>query len=139
MHCVGKLSIAFEHQSRVNGMTNPIGGMCNPMINSRLSSLRTRISSRNDANQCPSSFHFSHQWATTVTLFLLINYQTIYFEVTSKSSFNHLFKTFRTVFKNIYLTTVFSTSVVASTNHFIVYHNINSFISVPTLTFPIVN
>ena len=75
MHCVGNVFIAFEHQSRVNGMANPICSMSNSVIDSWLTPLGTRVTSRDDSNQCPSALHFSHQWTTAIALFNIIQKQ----------------------------------------------------------------
>ena len=39
----------------------------------------------------------------------------------------------------IYLATVFSTTIISGTNHFIIDHNINAFVSMPTFTFTVVD
>ena len=39
----------------------------------------------------------------------------------------------------IYLATVFSPTIISGTNHFIIDHNINAFVSMPTFTFTVVD
>merc|ERR1712165_552567 len=53
---------------RSDRMTDPVRGICNSVVNARLTTLSARISGRNDANQGPPAIQFGHERSTTVTL-----------------------------------------------------------------------